>query len=71
MMEKNKKPKNLKDFAMNRENPFAKQALVNIGNALISRTVKTANKDESAVIKAIDNNGQYLGNTVFVRTKSR
>lgn len=69
-MEKNKKPKNLKDFEMNRENPFAKQALVNIGNALISRTVKTANKDESAVIKAIDNNGQYLGNTVFIRTKT-
>lgn len=69
-MKNSKTPKNLKDFEMNRESPFAKQALVNIGNALISKTVKTANKDESAVIKAIDDNGQYLGNTVFIRTKT-
>lgn len=69
-MKNSQTPKNLKDFEMNRESPFAKQALVNIGNALISKTVKTANKDESAVIKAIDDNGQYLGNTVFIRTKT-
>ncbi|MGL5253915.1 MAG: RepA protein [Brevinema sp.] len=62
--------RNLKDFEMNRESPFAKQALVNIGNALLSRTVKTANKDESAVLKAIDGNGDILGNTAFIRTKT-
>ena len=61
--------KKLKDFEMNKTNPFAKQALVNIGNALITRTVKTANKDESALLKAVDNNGELLGNTVFLRTR--
>lgn len=61
--------KKLKDFEMNKTNPFAKQAIVNIGEALVSRTVKTANKDESALLKAVDNNGQLLGNTVFIRTR--
>ena len=59
----------LSTFEMNRESPFAKQALVNIGNALVSRSVKMANKDESAVIKGIDKNGEILGNTVFIRNK--
>ena len=60
----------LSDFEMNSENPFAKQALVNIGNALVSKSVKTSNKDESAVLKAIDNNGEILGNSVFIRSKT-
>lgn len=55
---------------MNRENPFAKQALVNIGNALISRTVKTSNKDEAAILKGINGDGEILGNTVFIRTRT-
>lgn len=69
-MDKKKTPKNLKDFEMNRENPFAKQALVNIGNALISRTVKTSNKDEAAILKGINGDGEILGNTVFIRTRT-
>ena len=60
----------LKDFEMNRENPFAKQALVNIGNALISKTIKGSNKDESAILKAVNSDGQILGNSVFVRNKT-
>ena len=61
--------KKLKDFEMNKSNPFAKQAIVNIGEALVSRSVKTANKDEAALLKAVDNQGQLLGNTVFIRTR--
>ena len=59
----------LSDFEMNRENPFAKQALVNIGNALVSKSVKGTNKDESAILKVIDNNGKILGNSAFIRNK--
>lgn len=64
------KPVKLSDFELNKENPFAKQALVNIGNAIVSKSVKTANKDEAAVLKAVDNNGEILGNSVFIRSKS-
>ena len=34
----------LSDFELNKENPFAKQALVNIGSALVSKSVKGTNK---------------------------
>lgn len=62
--------KKLSDFEMNRENPFAKQALVNIGNALITKSVKGTNKDEAAILKGIDQNGEILGDTVFIRNKT-
>lgn len=62
--------KKLSDFEMNRENPFAKQALVNIGNALITKPVKGTNKDEAAILKGIDQNGEILGDTVFIRNKT-
>lgn len=59
------------DFPQNRENPFAKQALVKIGSALVSKRVIGANKDESAVLKAVDQySGEILGNTVFMRQKT-
>jgi|AACY02.4.fsa_nt_gi hypothetical protein len=60
----------LSDFEMNKENPFAKQALVNIGNALLARSVKGTNKDESAILKAISGDGEVLGNTTFIRNKT-
>lgn len=60
----------LSDFELNKKNPFAKQALVNIGNALVSKSIKGSNKDESAILKAIDDNGEVLGNTVFIRNKT-
>ena len=60
----------LSDFEMNKENPFAKQALVNIGNALLVRGVKGTNKDESAILKAISGDGEVLGNTTFIRNKT-
>lgn len=60
----------LSEFEMNKENPFARQALVNIGSALVSKSVKGANKDESAILKAVDGNGEILGNSVFIRSKT-
>jgi hypothetical protein len=60
----------LSDYEMNRENPFAKQALVNIGSALVSKSIKGTNKDESAILKAVDGNGEILGNSVFIRNKT-
>lgn len=65
-----KKNYNLSSMKMHKENPFAEQALVHIGNAIVSRKTMGANKDEGAILKAIDGNGQILGNTVFMRNKT-
>jgi predicted transcriptional regulator len=66
-MEKEKK---LKDFQMNRENPFAKQVLVKMGKFLSNRQITGKNGDERSVLKAVDENtGEILGQTVFMRTK--
>lgn len=62
--------KSLSDFELNRENPFAQQALVQIGRAIVSKKATSSNKDESAILKAVDHDGQILGNTVFMRNKS-
>ena len=60
---------NLTDFKMNRENPFAKQTIVKMGNYLSSRQIVGKNEDERSVLQAVDDNGQMLGQTVFVRSK--
>lgn len=61
--------KSLSEFQLNSENPFAKQALVHIGSAIVSKKTSSSNKDEKAILKAIDDNGAILGNTVFMRNK--
>lgn len=64
-----KTPK-LTDFEMNRENPFAKEALSTVGQHLEIRKVKTSNKDEAAILKGVNGDGEILGNTVFMREKT-
>lgn len=61
---------NLTDFKMNRENPFAKQTIVQMGNYLASKQIQGKNYDERSVLLAVDQNtGEPLGQTVFMRTK--
>lgn len=60
----------LSEMEMHKENPFVKQTLVKMGDALISRKVVASNKDEGAILKAMDAQGQILGNTVFMRNKT-
>ena len=61
---------NLTDFKLNRENPFAKQTIVQMGNYLATRQVVGKNDDERSVLQAVDSNtGELLGQTVFMRTK--
>lgn len=62
--------KKLSELPMNSENPFLKQALAKLGNALVSKKVLGANRDEGAILKAVDGDGQILGNTVFMRNKT-
>lgn len=66
---KRKKDYNLSSMEMHKTNPFANNALVQIGEAVVSRKVLGANKDEGAILKAVNNNGELLGNTVFMRNK--
>jgi hypothetical protein len=60
---------NLSDFQNNKENPFAKQTIVQMGNYLATRQIVGKNDDERSVLQAVDDNGQLLGQTVFVRSK--
>lgn len=62
--------KKLKDFSMNKENPFAKQVIANMGECLVVKSVRGANKDESAILKAVDKDMNVLGNTAFIRNKT-
>ena len=64
------KEKTLADFQMHRENPFAKQTIVQMGNYLSTRQVVGKNDDERSVLQAVDGNGRLLGQTVFMRTKT-
>lgn len=61
---------NLSDFQNNKENPFAKQTIVQMGNFLATRQVSGKNDDERSVLQAVDEKtGELLGQTVFMRTK--
>lgn len=70
-LEKETKRKNLKDFQMNRSNPFAKMLLQSLGENkyLTHRNVVGKNNDEKSVLMAVDENNNPLGQTVFMRTK--
>lgn len=63
------KEKTLQDFQNNRENPFAKQALVQLGNYIATRQISGRNSDERAVLRAVDDKGEPLASTVFFRTQ--
>lgn len=54
-------------FNKNRENPFLKQAVQQVNNNIVKR-YKTASKvGEKAILKAVDDNGEILGHTQFIR----
>ena len=54
-------------FEKNKENPFIKQAIEQINDNVVKK-YKTASKTgEKAILTAVDNHGQVLGHTQFVR----
>lgn len=61
--------KKVTDFDLNKTNPFAEETIAKMGNVLVSKKVLGANKDEGAILKAVDNNGEVLGGTAFIREK--
>ena len=57
----------LSSFEKNKENPFLAQAVEEINNNIVKK-YKTASKTgEKATLTAIDDNGEILGHTQFVR----
>ncbi len=59
----------LTNFSNNKENPFMKKTLVQVGNFLAERQIAGKNGDERAVLRAVDDKGEMFGQTVFMRTK--
>lgn len=57
----------IRDFQKNKENPFLTQAVEKIQNNIVKK-YKTASKTgEKAILRAVDDNGEILGHTSFVR----
>lgn len=66
---KNKKnsPYSLKSYKSNKENPFMNEALDIINSNVVKRYKNSTNTGEKAILKAVDDNGEVLGHTSFVR----
>ena len=59
--------KTLSHYKRNRDNPFLEQAIENINSNIVKKFKSSKNSGEKAVLKAIDDNGEILGHTSFVR----
>lgn len=67
-MVKQRNTTGLKDFEMNKENPFIKEAIQQIQESVVKK-YKTATKtDQKAILQAFDpDTGEVLGHTQFIR----
>lgn len=55
------------EFELNKENPFIKQAIEQVQNNIVKK-YKTASKTgEKAILRAVDDNGEIVGHTQFIR----
>lgn len=61
----------LKDFKMNRSNPFVPELITNLGEGkyIAHRSVIGKNTGQKAVLTAVDENMNPLGHTVFMQQK--
>ena len=68
MAKNNRNSTGIKEFEMNKENPFLKDAIEQIQENVVKK-YKTATKtDQKAILQAFDpNSGEVLGHTQFVR----
>lgn len=65
-MEDNKLYK-LSSYSFNEENPFLKQAVEQVQKNITKKFKTASNTGEKAVLRAIDDNGEILGHTQFIR----
>ncbi|MDM1036339.1 replication/maintenance protein RepL [Myroides odoratimimus] len=68
-MENEPKKKNLSviDFEKNKENPFLKEAVEQIQQNIVKKYKNASGTSQNAILQAIDNDGQILGHTSFIR----
>ena len=68
MAKNNRNTTSIKDFEMNRENPFLKKAIEQVEKNVVKK-YKTATKtDQKAILQAFDpETGEVLGHTQFIR----
>jgi hypothetical protein len=58
----------IKDFEMNKENPFLKDAIEQIQENVVKKYKTASNTDQKAILQAYDpNTGEVLGHTQFIR----
>lgn len=59
--------KGLSTYIKNKENPFIEQAIEQINSNIVRKYKGARNTGEKAILKAVDDNGEVLGHTSFVR----
>ena len=57
----------IRDFEKNKENPFLSQAVEQVQNSIVKKYRTTSGTDKKAILKAVDDNGEVLGHTSFIR----
>ena len=61
------KPKKLQEYSRNFESPFMKESYPEINSNIVKKYRSSTNTEEKAILKAVDDNGEVLGHTSFVR----
>ena len=57
----------LSDYEFNSDNLFLKQAVNQVQKSIVRKFRSTSNTGENAILKAVDDNGEILGHTQFIR----
>lgn len=57
----------LSEYQLNKENPFLKQAVEQVQKNIVKKYKTASNTGEKAILRAVDDNGEILGHTQFIR----
>lgn len=57
----------LSEFQLNKENPFLKQAVEQVQKNVVKKYKTASRTGEKAILRAVDDNGEILGHTQFIR----
>lgn len=57
----------LSEFQLNKENPFIKQAVEQVQKNVVKKYKTASRTGEKAILRAIDEKGETLGHTQFIR----
>jgi intergrase/recombinase len=57
----------LSEYQLNKENPFLKQAVEQVQKNVVKKYKTASRTGEKAILRAVDDNGEILGHTQFIR----